>query len=129
VTRDAIRRLNRQLKSLGERICPSCEARYPLTETHWYFFDGGNGRRGQRPNCKACERMVDNERYRRRYYGDADWRARRIQSALRWRSANRERFLRRHREDSRRARTRRKLRRFVRVLDSAREKAKSEAAR
>lgn len=66
-----IRRLNRQLKQVGRRVCPTCEANLELSDTNFYRSKGQlNG------SCKTCRGLRHAARRDELYHTDPDFAAR-----------------------------------------------------
>lgn len=91
LTREELIRLNRQLAAQGERICPACYVRQPLTTDYWYQTTGQRGRRAGRttwvPRCRRCHSATQAEVSRRRNRAP-EVRARKTLTARNWRAQN-----------------------------------------
>lgn len=63
-----IKRLNRQLKAVGRRICPTCEANLELNDANFYRSKGQlNG------SCKTCRALRRAARWEELYHADPDF--------------------------------------------------------
>lgn len=92
-TKVEMERINRQLATVGERICTLCYQRKPLTTDYWYQTTPTTGRCAGKTvwiaRCKVCHSSKASEASRRRYRRPGV-KARKTETARVWRTSNRE---------------------------------------
>jgi len=112
--------INRELAKIGERICPGCYARHPLTPEYWYQTTPKKGRDAGKtitmPRCRTCTCAEKSESGRKRMKRP-EVRARKTETDREWRHRNRE-VANAHARKYKRNRKLRKLQQVQELLNS-----------